>query len=350
MKPTQKSITSFEAALEQSFANIAAVEKQSFHLAFPGENARPGEVYMANEALFVEGNFNEPLTNYAVGWRDPNNIEAHLEILAPEVLTGRWFTYAEFANIEEFLADPNEDLRAVGADFPRVKYTSKKTPAKTLNRGLTIRVDTDELPNPLPANWEQRYVARLLRRIKRNSLLRAIALIDAASTNTGVTWKGATGENPDGAVRAMLLAGATALGFRGNTVIFGDTAWDARVTSHEAQNTPGGYAAAGRTPQMLAAYLGIDRADVLRERYSVAGAAKGEMVGSKVYSYFAESGADTEDASNIKRFVSPTQSGGPVRVFVQQVSAKLWDITVEHYELIKITSPLGMRKLTVALS
>ena len=125
MKPiTKTSIQSFNAQLEQSFANIATVEKHDFHSAFPGEKAQPGEIYMANEALFTEGNFNEPLTNYAVGWRDPNNIEGHLELLAPEVMTGRWFTYAEFANIEEFLADPNEDLRAVGADFHRVRSAS----------------------------------------------------------------------------------------------------------------------------------------------------------------------------------------------------------------------------------
>lgn len=334
--------------MEQAFANIAAIEGRPLHPAFPSSgDAKPGDIYLANEALFAEGNFNEPLTNYAVGWKDPNNIEADLEFCAPEHQVGRWFTYGEWTNIEEFLADPNEDLRAVGADFARVKYTAKKTAAKTANRGLTLRIDTDELPNPLPANWEQRYVARLLRRIKRNSLLRAIALLNAAATSTGVTWNGGAGQNPDGNVRTSLKTGADSLGFRGNRVAYGDTAWDDRVTTHEAQNTPAGYAAAGRTPQMLAGYLGIDEVRVLRERYSAAGAAKSEMVGAKVLSFFAESGADVEDPSNIKRFVSPTQSGGPVRVFVQQVSSKLWDLTVEHYELIKITSPLGIRQLAV---
>ena len=55
-----------------------------------------------------------------------------------------------------------------------------------------------------------------------------------------------------------------------------------------------------------------------------------------------------EDPSNIKRFTSITESGGEWRVYVQQVTSKLVDITVEHYELIKITSTLGMRKFTVS--
>jgi len=344
---SQTSIKAFEKRLEQSFANIATIEKQPLHAAYPGETARPGEIYMANEALFVEGNFNEPLTNYAVGWKDPNNIEADLELIAPATPTGRWFTYAEFSNIEEFLADPDEDNRAVGADFPRVKYTSKKTPAKTQNRGLSMVVDLDELPSPLPANWEQRYVAKILRRLKRNALLRGIRLLDAAAINTDQTWNAGANQNPDGNVRTGLKVGADFLGFRGNRVVYGDSAWDARVTTHEAQNTPAGYAASGRTPEMLASYLNVDKVGVFRERYSLAGGAKAEMVGNKVYSFFAESGADTEDASNIKRFVSPTQSGGDYRVFVMQLSAKLWLITVEHYELTKITSPLGIRKHTI---
>ncbi len=43
-----------------------------------------------------------------------------------------------------------------------------------------------------------------------------------------------------------------------------------------------------------------------------------------------------------------TDSGGPMRVYVQQITSKLVDISVEKYELIKITSTLGIRKFTVS--
>jgi hypothetical protein len=43
-----------------------------------------------------------------------------------------------------------------------------------------------------------------------------------------------------------------------------------------------------------------------------------------------------------------TDSGGPWRVYVQQVTSKLVDITVEHYEKIVVTSLLGINQFTVA--
>ena len=79
-----------------------------------------------------------------------------------------------------------------------------------------------------------------------------------------------------------------------------------------------------------------------------ASSVKAEIVSNLVLMFFAVSGAGVEDPSNIKRFTSMTDSGGPYRVYVQQVTSKLVDITVEHYELIKITSTLGIRQFTVS--
>jgi hypothetical protein len=72
-----------------------------------------------------------------------------------------------------------------------------------------------------------------------------------------------------------------------------------------------------------------------------------------VYAFFAEDGVDTEDPSNIKRFVTmydEEQGGGLFRVYVQQVSSKLVAITVEFYEKIIVTYPGGIRKLAIANS
>ena len=354
MKVNKTQIRAINAHVEQALANIAAIEGQPFALAGNGD-IKPGEIHLANESVFTQQFFDEPLTTYAVGWRDPNNIEETLEFFAPATPAARRFTYKEWNNAEEFLSEgANDDLRAIGGEFPTVKYTGKETHARTDNRGLRIRVDLDEVADPnstlaggLPA-YQATAVQKLIRRIHRNSLLRAIALLSAAATNTAKTWDTTSGKDPDQDLITDLLAAVTAVGIRPNRVGYGDTAWTKRLLSHRAQNNAGGYASAGLSPEQVAQFLGIDQVLVSRERYSAQGAALAEVVNNLVLEFNARSGADIEDPSNIKRFVSPTDGGGPVRVYVQQVTSKLVDITVEKYELIKITSTLGIRKLTIS--
>jgi hypothetical protein len=64
--------------------------------------------------------------------------------------------------------------------------------------------------------------------------------------------------------------------------------------------------------------------------------------------FTAMAGADLEDSSNIKRFVSPCIGGGRTRVYLQQVTPHLVDLSVEHNSLIAITSTLGIRQFTVS--
>ena len=45
----------------------------------------PGQVCLANESRFSAAYFSEPLTAYATGWKEPNNIEALLDFVAPPV-------------------------------------------------------------------------------------------------------------------------------------------------------------------------------------------------------------------------------------------------------------------------
>jgi hypothetical protein len=304
-----------------------------------------GQVALANETRFNESYFNQPLTAYAVGWRDPSDIQATLDFVAPRVAVPRYFTYAEFINAEEFYSE-SDDLRAIGSDFKRVEFTSKKTTAKTDNRGLTMRVDLDEVVDK--TGWQEAYTAKLMRRLLRNELRRAITLISNAATNTAKTWDTTAGKDPDQDVRTDLLAATTASGIRPNRVLYGDTAFDKRNISHRAQNNAGGYASAALTPEQLAGYLGVDRVMVSKERYQSAAATKTEVVNNLVLEFYATDGMDTEDPSNIKRFVTPSGGAGPFRVYSQQVTSKLYDISVEHYSLIKVTSTLGVRKLTVS--
>src|SRR5262249_53003161 len=146
---------------------IAPVER------FPNENDEtvPGRIFLPNESRFNSAFYSEPLTTYATGWRDPNNIEALLDFVAPPVQVGRRFEYKKADNAEAFLSE-TDDARSIGSDFKRVEYHSSSINEKTTNRGLTMRVDLDvagEIPN-----WREIYTARLLQRILRNELRRAI--------------------------------------------------------------------------------------------------------------------------------------------------------------------------------
>jgi hypothetical protein len=327
----------------------------------PDSGYRNGQVFFANDSRFIETYYSEPLTNYLVGFRDPNNIEDTLNFFAPVVpVGGRRFEWKAANNAEEFLSEIVDDQRAIGADFKQVKYTGTDVQDKTYNRGLTLIVDLDNVPGGAGSGtevppWQQQRVAKLTRRLYRNSLRRAVAAISAASTTANYTWgTGATAANPDLDVQAELINATNLSGIRPNRVAFGDTAFLYRNRAYGAQNNPAGYL--GYNPDVaaaLAAALQVDRVRVVRERYQTGTGTKSEMLGASVYAFYAEDGVDTEDPSNIKRFVSlfdEEQGGGLFRVYVQQVSSKLVALTVEFYEKIVITYPGGIRKLVIANS
>lgn len=345
----RKSTPSPEAVLAHQHARLATFENAAEinaneGILLSGRAERHGQIEFANAARITEAYFSEPLTAYALGWRDPNNIEATLEFYAPRVPVNRRFEYAEAINVEEFFSE-TDDIRAIGSDFKRVEYKSVKTSARTDNKGLTMLVDLDEVADS--QGWEQMYTGKLMRRLLRNELRRAITLISAAATNTAKTWDTTALKDPDADVRTDILAAAALSGVRPNRVGYGDTAWDKRALSHRAQTTAGGFASSTVTPDQLAPLLMVDKVAVSKERHSTTATARTEIVSNLVLEFYATDGMDTEDASNTKRFVSNAEGAGAFRVFSQQLSAKLYAITVEHYSLIKITSTLGLRKITV---
>ena len=102
-------------------ANInAAAESGEYYPRDNGANV-PGQLYLANEARFNSAFFSEPLTAYATGWKDPNNLEALLDFVAPPVQVGRRFEFKRADNAEAFYSD-TDDLRAPGGEF---KYDLK---------------------------------------------------------------------------------------------------------------------------------------------------------------------------------------------------------------------------------
>ena len=306
---------------------------------------------IANDSRFLESYYQEPLTNYAVGWRDPNNIEATVSFFAPPVPVGRRFEWKSAVNAEEFLSEVVDDQRAIGADFKTVTYTGTDVTDKTLNRGLSLIVD---LENVTGTNWQNQKTAKLIRRLWRNRLRRAISVIDAAAVSVPFTWRqdpvnpGVVPVNPDQDVRNDLTAATDISGIRPNRYAYGDNAFNYRTAAYGAQNNPAGYL--GYQPgamDQLSAALQVDKVIVSKERYQSAAAAKTQILGANNYAFYAQDGVDTEDPSNIKCFISTfsgEQGGGLVRVYVQQISAKLVVITVEMYEKIVITYSGGIRK------
>ena len=314
-----------------------------------GRGYRDGALYFANDSMFTETTYSEPLTNYTVGWRDPNNIEETVQFFAPAVPVNRRFEWKQAVNAEEFVSETIDDQRAIGADFKRVKYSASDVTDKTINRGLTYIADLD---NVTGANWQNQKVEKLLRRILRNRLRRAIAAINAASVQQAYTWDTSAGKNPDQDVRVELNNATNISGIRPNRVAYGDAAWLKRLNSYGANNNPAGYLGFTADPfKTVETGLLVDKIRICKERYQSSNTAKSEILGSNVYCFYAMDGIDVEDPSNIKCFVTPfseEQGGGLWRVYVQQISSKLVAITVECYEKIVITYAGAIRQLVIS--
>lgn len=305
-----------------------------------------GRIALANESLFNQAYFSRPLTTFAVGFKAQEDLEDDLEFFAPRVAVNRRFEYEVWNNAEEFYSETTDDIRSIRGNFKEVEYTSSKVQAKTDNRGLTMRVDLDEVAEK--TGWQEIYTQKLIRRLRRNALRRAIALLNAAATNTAKTWDVSAGKDPDSDVLSELQTCADSSGVRPNRVGYGESSWSKRVLAHRAQNNAGGFASAGSDEEEVARFLGVERVHRTAARFQSSASAKTQIIGNGVFMFSALSSGHIEDPSNIKRFVTPTGGGGDLSVYVQQVSAKLFDITVEHYELLKMTSLLGVRKFTVS--
>lgn len=308
-------------------------------------NHAHGVVTRINADLLTEGTYRESLTNFAVGFPGVD-FARDLEVLAPGVQVANRFDYKAFDNAEAFYSEVSDDLRAPRGDFKEVEFTCEEVTAKTANRGLQVVVDRDQVRNN--PNWEQQYTQMLLTRLRLNQLRRAIALLSAGSTNAAKTWDTSDGKNPDGDIRTELKTAHTAAGVRPNRVAYGPTAWDLRVSSHEAQDNAGGHAAAQRDEKALARYLNLEEVLICQARYSTSASAKSEALSNLVLMFNALKGATVEDPSNIKRFWSPCDNGMELMVHRYDIGAKKMALAVELYELLKLTSTLGLRKGTIS--
>ena len=300
------------------------------------------EIISANENRFSAGNYSEALTAFPVGWVDPENTAKILDFIAPPIPVGRRFEFKKSDNAQAFYSE-SDDVRAIGAEFKRVSYAGESVNEKTINKGLTIRVDHDEVSGD---DWQERYVQMLMQRLLRNELRRAVKALEtiAASDNSAKSWN--AGANPDADIRNMLMLAADQSGVRPNRLLFGESAWDLRMTSLESQNSAVAFKGAAMAKDELAGKFMLDGCEVLSSRYQSAPATKSKILADAVFAFFAQNTLSKDEPSNLKRFYTPTEEGGAFRVYCDE-HAKYTDITVEHYSSIVATSALGVRKLTV---
>lgn len=303
-----------------------------------------GTVCAANESRFTAAHYSEPLTAFTVGWKDREEIEEILNFIAPIVPVARRFEFKVADPNEAFLSE-TDDIRSIGSSFKRVEFKGTSVTSKTYNKGLTIRVDHDDVAGD---DWRERYVQLLLQRLYRNELRRAIAALEAnaVSEKEHYSWKTTGSSNPDADIRSELEAATKLTGIRPNRMIIGEGAWDIRSNAYDSQNNAGAHRSASLNLEELARKLFIDETRILRSCYQLGGTQPEAFLGNKIYLFCTQNGVMKDEPANIKRFVTPIDGSSSFRVYLEEHS-KFSDITVEHYSNIVVTSETGIRKLVV---
>ena len=308
------------------------------------EDGTPGLIMAANDANFDIAHLSEPLTEFIADTPDDEGLDALLEQACPSVPVGRAFTYRKHESAEQFQAAINdEDIREIGGDFPVIRLTGTQENGRTHNKGLTMILDNDQGGED-PA-VQQRAITNLRNRLLRTELYRLEALLEANDTATTPNWGASnTAADPDGDLMSAINLGGDARGIDCNTVLYGGGAWVTRFLSLGIGSNAARHQTRNLTPEQLAQLVMVDRLAIAKFRRQTGASTKGKIVGDKVYAYYTKAGATANDASNVKRFVTPVPGGGMFRVYVESV-LKRTRVTVEHYSSIDLTSSLGIRKI-----
>lgn len=305
----------------------------------------PGTIALANESRLVSSQYNEPLTRFSVGYRDPENLLAAVDYIAPPVAVGRRFDWKKSTSDQDFLTE-QDDERAIGSGFKRVEYTGAEQQGKTRNRGLMYVLDVDEDGG---ATSEEDIVAMLQQRIIRNKYRRAMTALNAISAGSGAIFSAATA--PDELMRAALATAQLETGIYPNRGLIGLGAWNLRSAAMAANDKAGAIAGLIKKPAEVAGDLFLDDLRVDRSTYQSAANTKSRIVNQSFYGFAARDGLMKDDPSNLKQFYTPV-GGGRFRVYRRAFGPgeKFVEIIVEHYELIVATSTLGVARLNITAS
>lgn len=303
---------------------------------------RPGVIALANESRLVGATYSEALTQFAVGYRDPENLLAAVDYIAPPVATGRRFDFKKVGDDQFFLTE-TDDERQIGGGFKRVEYSGTEQDARTRNRGLKYILDLDEDGG---VTSEEQIVAMLQQRIIRNKYRRAMTALQAISAGTAKVFSAAT--QPDEIMKEALAAAQGEIGTYPNRGLIGLAAWNLRSAAMAGGDKAGHFAGLTKTPKEVAGDLFLDDLRVDKSLYQSTKTAKARIVTSNFYGFTAHDGQSKDDPSNLKQFYTP--AGGQRWRVLRKVTGdgdKLIEIVVEHYELILATSTKGLARLNI---
>lgn len=310
----------------------------------PGSNLPKGQLALANEERFTAAYYSEPLTQYATGWTDGENLQALLDFIAPRVPVGRRFEFKQAINSEAFLSE-GDDLRAIGANFKRIEYKGQTINSKTDNRGLVYRLDLDEEGAGILT--EELIVSRILQRLRRNQYRRAVtALLASVTATTAKTWSSGAA-TPTEDVGDAILAALKDSGLFPNRMLVDFQSWRYRQKGLAPQLTAASIADYRTTPIEWGALVGMEQTMLSRAVYQTSATVKSLITNAKVVVFVGQDAPSRDDPTNVKRFVTPV-GDGDFRVFRQPVGAKFVDISVEYYDGIVGTSTVGAQALTIS--
>lgn len=298
-----------------------------------------GLICAANESRFVSGHYSEQLTGLTVGWKDPEDVDAILQRLFPEVRVSRRFDFKKANNVEAFLSE-TDDVRAINGNFKQVQYSGTEATSKTLNKGLTVSIDhdqTDDVEGEVVAA-----IGRLQSRLSRNELRRGFTLLDTLD-HAGGNKEFDVDTNPDGHIRAMGKLSADTSGIFPNVYAIGEAAWHLRLDAYEGAARVNGQNRSSFTPEQLRAYLMADVCEVVKARYQSSATVKSAILSARIYAYLAMQGMSKDDPSAVKRFVSNSRGGGRWGVYRTE-HEKRTDVAVEHYSNI-IGTGIGVESI-----
>lgn len=309
-----------------------------------------GMKFLGNEERFTSAYYSEPLTQYAVGWTDPEDLQGLTDFVAPRVPVGRRFEYKLAVNAEAFLSEI-DDERQIQGEFKQVEYQGSTQSQKTANRGLKYRLDLDEEGQGILT--ETLIVERLLQRIRRNQFRRAILTLTAlaGANNTAVTWTYNSGINPNPQpnedLRKQSQRAQLDSGVYPNRLLLDLLSWNIRKAAYAAQAlSAGAIGSYTQTIEEVATDIGVDRAMVCKPVYQATSTAKSYILGQRAIQFYSQDNPTRDDPTNLKHFVTPV-GDGDFRVYRQPVGSKFVDITVEHYDNIIGTATVGINQLSV---
>lgn len=303
------------------------------------------KIILANSDAYNSSAFSQELTGYAAGYKAPDVTEA-LDFIAPPVpVPSKRFEFTQFG--EGDLVVDTDDERAVYGNFKVVRSSGKLVTERLVARGLTLLLDQDEIS----ANYEQRAVERLKRRLLRNELVRAAQMLAKAATNSAKKWMASgTGKStPDGDLMDLVKSVADAGGMHANRILCGEQAWAYRYAAMVASEAPGEGASAKLTPEQVAQFLGVEEFKVSKERYETTDSSDGSkkkanaVSANTVFAFNASKGVDVDDPSTFKRF----HLGDGFKVFVED-KGYMRAITVSHYSLLAQTGVGACKSITVS--